>query len=64
MRGVDISLQHKETKTIIIILKKTWAELCQAQDNLGLAKTSLPSKKLSLPSIFQYCQAQPKPQLN
>ena len=44
LRGVDISPQHKETKTIIIIKKKTWAELCQAQFKLGRAKLALPFK--------------------
>jgi hypothetical protein len=31
--------------------KQTGAELCQAQENLGLAKPDLPSKKLWLSSI-------------
>ena len=34
------------------ICKRAGAELCQAQDKLGLAKQSLPSKKLSLASSY------------
>jgi hypothetical protein len=34
-------------------LKQAGAELCQAQDKLGLAKPCFPSKKLSLATSFK-----------
>ena len=34
-------------------VKQAGAELCQAQDKLGLAKPALPSKNFRLSSIFQ-----------